>query len=162
TIISWMSPLTSRFLFEAAGAYLLNRVDVEPTDGRWLAQRSVLDQSTGYRYGSQFLAGPSLDYHEGNNYSHFSTRASASYITRSHSMKVGASTLSGLLSQGSVPLNDVGYVFSNRVPIQLQEFASPQLIKARVTKFGLYGQDQWTKNRLTINLGVRFDHLNEF
>ena len=162
TIVSWMSPLTSRFLFEAAGAYLLNNVDVEPTDENWRTQRSVLDQASGYRYGSQFLGGPSLDYQQGNDYSHFSTRASAAYITGSHALRVGASTLSGGVAQGSAPPNDIGYVFSNRLPQQIQEFASPHHIEARVAKFGIYAQDQWTTRRLTLNLGVRFDHFNAF
>src|SRR5262249_16773507 len=143
TIVSWLSPMTTRLLLEAAGAYLFNGVDVEPTDERWRTQRSVLELSNGYRYGSQFLGGASLDYRRGKRYDHLSTRASVSYITGSHAYKVGLSTLSGVVENGSNPYYDVGYVFSNGVPVQIQEFASPHREKTRATKLGLYGQDQW-------------------
>lgn len=162
TIVSWTAPATSQFLMEAAAAHLLNNADVTPTDEAWRTQRSVLDQATGYRYGSQFLGGTTLDYWQGNDYSHFSTRASVSYVATSHALKVGANTLSGRYVAGGAPFHDVGYVFSNGLPVQLQEFASPHRVEARVAKMGVYGQDQWTIRQLTLNLGVRFDRFNAF
>ena len=55
------------------------------------------------------------------------------------------------------------YTFFNRVPISIQQAAYPH---AQISKLkynmGIFAQDTWTLDRLTLNLGVRFDLLNGY
>src|SRR5262249_23200302 len=54
--------------------------------------------------------------------------------------------------------NQVQYIFRNGAPISLQEWAGPFIQKTGIHGEGLFAQDQWTVNRLTLNLGLRYDH----
>ena len=56
--------------------------------------------------------------------------------------------------------NAVNYVFQQGRPLQVQQFASPFYNNVRVRSLGLFAQDQWTINRLTLNVGVRYDHFD--
>jgi hypothetical protein len=57
--------------------------------------------------------------------------------------------------------NGVNYTFFNGAPNRLTQFAEPTIFRERVNyNLGLYAQDQWTRGRLTLNLGVRADFLN--
>jgi hypothetical protein len=46
------------------------------------------------------------------------------------------------------------------LPSAVTYYASPQRDESWVENLGLYAQDQWTVNRLTLNLGVRLDYLH--
>ena len=55
----------------------------------------------------------------------------------------------------------MNYTFFNGAPSSLTQFAEPITFRERVNyNLGLYAQDQWTINQLTLNLGVRADFLN--
>jgi hypothetical protein len=56
--------------------------------------------------------------------------------------------------------NDVSYTFNNQIPVSLTQHATPYSTKERVkADMGIYAQDQWAIERLTLNLGVRFDYF---
>ena len=58
--------------------------------------------------------------------------------------------------------NGVNYTFFNGVPNRITQFAEPITFHERVNyNLGLYAQDQWTRARLTLNLGVRADFLEQ-
>jgi hypothetical protein len=58
---------------------------------------------------------------------------------------------------------DMNYTFLNGVPTQVTLWATPIVLRERLkANVGVYGQEQWTIRRLTLNLGVRFDYLNSF
>ena len=43
------------------------------------------------------------------------------------------------------------------------QWAGPNHSENRIKMdLGLYGQDQWTLKRLTLNLGLRFDYFNGY
>jgi hypothetical protein len=88
-------------------------------------------------------------------------RAAVSYFTGAHNLKVGGSYV--LHQNTSVNFyNDdrLAYTFLNGVPTQLSMFG---LHGARAnTSAGfsdLYVQDQWTLHRLTLQGGLRFEHI---
>ena len=58
---------------------------------------------------------------------------------------------------------DEQYLFDNRVPFAIQQAAYPhaQLSKLKYN-LGIFAQDTWTIDRLTLNLGVRLDFLNGY
>src|SRR5262245_47388460 len=95
---------------------------------------------------------------------HFSLRrnyvASASYVTGSHSMKVGTSISEGNWRLVEVFTGDVSAVtFNAGAPVS----ATLRLPADRRNRIkmdaGVYAQDRWTINRATLNLGLRFDQF---
>src|SRR4030095_11487207 len=86
-------------------------------------------------------------------------RASASYITGSHNMKVGY--------QGAYQIADetehtnpnlISYRFNQRVPNQFT-IRLPNWQEAnRTVQHSAYIQDQWTMKRLTVQGAIRYDH----
>ena len=54
------------------------------------------------------------------------------------------------------------YRFNNGVPNQLTEFLSPLQDKSRVRYNALYAQDSYTRDRLTVQGAVRYDHSWSF
>src|SRR5215475_5526646 len=83
----------------------------------------------------------------------------ASYVTGSHSIKVGY--------QGNWWRDDrelhtntqnLAYTFSNGNPISLTEYANPYFNNGRAAMASFFVQDQWTINRLTLQGALRYDH----
>ena len=50
------------------------------------------------------------------------------------------------------------YTFAGQVPESVTLIASPLNLKMRTRQIGLYAQEQWTLDRLTVYGGLRFDH----
>jgi hypothetical protein len=92
-----------------------------------------------------------------------SLRASISYVTGAHNMKFG---YQGGFSNPSQDYYFFGNIirmrFRNGQPNQLLEtIAYPGNVKyiRNLIPTNFYAQDQWTRSRLTLQGGVRFDHL---
>jgi hypothetical protein len=163
---TWSYPATTRLLFEAGGSLRADRQfdQIPAATGN---ARSVLELSTLLQYGSGFNSGTAVtgtEYGDYGNQAAYQTRFAVSYITGSHAFKAGFQNMSG---HGGVlnaqPIYDVQYMFNNQVPVALKEGAFPYHEEERLKwLLGLYGQDQWTIRRLTLNLGVRFDYLNSY
>ncbi len=90
--------------------------------------------------------------------------ASLSYVTGSHSAKVGVYNVTAQRTS-TVPDNasHLTYQFNNGVPNQLTQRATP-LYRAERQKLdlGIYVQDKWTVNRLTLSGGLRFDTFQSY
>ena len=159
---TWSFPATSRLLFEAGWTYLKNTYaprrspEVQPTD------ISIVELSTNYTYNASATTNPTAAYSENAQFGQQNGRASMSYITGSHAMKVGLFALSGLETYSNITVNnDISYQFRNAIPLSLTQWGTPLASDQRIKlSLGLYGQDQWTVDRVTLNLGVRFDYLN--
>ena len=160
---SWTYTPNNNVLFEAAGSFLLQHVAFTNDELPGPNDRSILEVSSGYRWGALAgsIQGGSYDNpHNGNN---FTQRASMSYVTGSHNAKIGIQTLQGNYDiLGNALPNGVNYRFLNGVPFELTQFASPFENKVRIRSVGVYAQDQWTIDRLTVNAGVRFDWVTAF
>ena len=127
---------------------------------------AVTELSTGVLYGSytSALNGASAFTTPGPpNYStSFSSRVGMSYVTGSHALKVGLTTLSGKQTLAGL-VTRPSYSFRNQLPVSLTLYASPSWNELRIkVNLGIYAQDQWTLKRLTLNYGVRFDHLDAY
>ena len=86
---------------------------------------------------------------------------SASYITGTHAFKVGGSDTI-VLRDESLDDNifNISYRFNNTIPNQITQRSTPYTKAQRQPAgIGLYVQDKWTIDRLTLNLGLRFDYL---
>jgi hypothetical protein len=54
-------------------------------------------------------------------------------------------------------LGDHWVVYNNRVPTAVRQFNSPAFSKNLATVTGLFFQDSWSMNRMTLNVGARWD-----
>ena len=127
----------------------------------------MLDTATGIAYGSRYVSTGSSATPSGATWATsiaYQTRASMSYVTGSHNFKVGYNSMSGVNKIENVsPLYPYQYIMSGTTPIQIKEGAYPYHQYQRLKLLlGVYASDQWTLNRVTMNLGVRYDYLNGY
>ena len=91
----------------------------------------------------------------------YSWSASASYVTGSHSFKVGTTYGWGLIQREQSLVGDLVQRYSVGRPSQVTVYNTPTLSQVNNTyDVGVYAQDSWKLNRLTINPGIRFDAFN--
>jgi hypothetical protein len=94
----------------------------------------------------------------------FSTKAYMSYVTGSHAFKVGMQTQTGhrkITNTGTG--NDISYQLLRGVPVAIVQQTTPYTYEDHVKlELGVFAQDQWTINHLTLNAGMRFDYLNSY
>jgi hypothetical protein len=161
--ITWSSPHTNRLLFEAGvlrhpeqwhSAY----PGTPHPEGQVLQLPEfiqITDQFNGINYrGRQSLTT--------NDMVTWRSRAAMSYVTGSHSIKVGVMQQHATRDWLNwTPAENLAYRFNNGVPNQLTQYLRPELIRAAIgLELALYAQDQWTMGRLTTSVGARFDHLD--
>jgi hypothetical protein len=93
----------------------------------------------------------------------YSGRASVSYVTGSHNLKVGGDWFWGDRVYTTYTPTEMFYNFTNGTPTGLTLRTTPNPASDNVKlNMGLFVQEQWTRKRLTLNAGVRFDYLNAF
>jgi hypothetical protein len=86
-----------------------------------------------------------------------------------HSFKVGGEWFRetftderGIGVDGNVP-GDVLHILNNGAPAEVYLFATPSVSEQGLSTLGLYVQDSWrVTNRVTLNLGLRFDRYRTF
>ena len=93
---------------------------------------------------------------------HATFRGAVSYVTGSHSFKTGYQ--GGYLVAKSTTMvgSQISYRFSNRAPNQLTQRLGPSMTSSRVRYDAVYAQDQWTRDRLTVQAGLRYEHANSY
>jgi hypothetical protein len=91
-----------------------------------------------------------------------SAQASASYVTGSHAFKVGVLDTWGTRREDYTNIDaNVRYRFSTGVPNLITQVATPYGFRSNLgAELGVYAQDKWTIDRVTLNVGARFDYLN--
>jgi hypothetical protein len=159
--VAWNAPVTNRLLFEAGASR---------ADGSWPTYRqpevdvddiSILEATTGVRYNSGSPLG--ITYAPTQSVPRISERFSASYVTGAHAFKVGFQLEQIYFRQAlEAGTHNVDYVFNNRLPFSLNQWATPYEIRAQNKDFGLYAQDQWTMRRLTLTYGVRWQYFSGY
>jgi carboxypeptidase family protein len=88
-------------------------------------------------------------------------QASLSYVTGTHTMRVGIQDSTGPSDIYTTRNGDLIEQYSNNKPSTVQVFNTPSISKAYVNyDLGLYAQDAWTLKRLTISPGVRVAWFN--
>ena len=157
----WTAPLTSRLLIDARAYVRTERYDVvrPPEGSRELLLIPVREQSTGLLYRGQGSWASTQSFvntvgaMQGWN-------VGMSYVTGAHELKVGAADAFG---RRKTQLTDnafhLTYRFNNGVPNQFTMRATPWAHEQRQdADLGVYVQDKWTIRRLTVNVGLRYDH----
>jgi hypothetical protein len=152
--VGWTSTVSSRLLLEAAGGYTLFHWPAFYADGVLPTHTSIQEQSSGMRYNADDV------YQWQRDSDRPTMRASISYVTGSHNVKVGWLNEVGISNYSSHVNGNVDYRFNNGVPNRVRTYATPYVEMNRFNDMGFFAQDQWTMERLTLNLGVRLDYFN--
>jgi hypothetical protein len=145
------SPLTNRLLIDGAIMHKVERAIRDQVEGLSPLMINVSEQATGrqYRARDQYINRPSFQY---------VYRGAVSYITGAHAFKFGVGDIFGHFDQRDFDNNPVSYRFNNGVPNQITMRALPVQFRVDVDhQFGAYAQDRWTIDRMTLNLGLRWD-----
>ena len=168
--VGWTSPRTNRLLLEARAGfrrenYKYNAMDASDPRKRLITvteQASVAGAPAGLQYHGGGIGGATATQpYQNTDGRNYDLLFSASYITGTHAFKVGASDTIVLRDES---LDDnvfhTSYRFNNTIPNQITQRSTPYTKAQRQPAgIGLYAQDKWTIDRLTLNLGVRFDYL---
>ena len=156
----WTSPVTNQFLLEAAAIHRVERwgsmelghgptgIAADPS------MISVTEQLLGnlvYRSRATYS----------NNWNRtFHYRVAASYITGTHALKFGFNDASGVARNTTLANQPVSYLFNNGRPVSLTLRATPYVDGVSVDHdLGFFVQDKWTVSRVTVGLGLRYDHF---
>jgi hypothetical protein len=156
---TYTSPISNRILIEAGYAHKPEDWGYfQPTGGNDSAALiGVQDLATGVLYrGPRPMFGTSMRFLA--ELMDDSWRGSLSYITGAHAFKVGYQDHVGRVrNHFNRPVaQNLSYTFNAGVPTQLT-LRAPYDAETRVHDGGLYVQDRWTIDRLTLNVGVRYD-----
>jgi hypothetical protein len=161
TQASWTAPMTSRLLFEARyarrGEAFGNQLPEVGSVYRDMVP--VLEQSSNFFYRGRGGDGGISGLFGYSSQTINTGVASMSYVTGSHSFKVGFSdTWARTVSTSDSNSRFMMYRFNLGVPNQVTLYGVPtrgeSLVKGEI---GLFAQDRWTIQRFTINAGVRYD-----
>jgi carboxypeptidase family protein len=161
TQVSWQSPVTNRLLLEAntqLGAYF------------WWGSRQKNSFDTTM-IPVQETAGliPNINYRAENWSGHKGytniVQGAASYITGSHSAKVGFRLHQNI---AMYPVNfynnsQLGYIFTNGQPSGVTVYGDANAAQEQHQFMtAIYAQDRWTFGRLSLQGGLRFEHLGDY
>jgi hypothetical protein len=161
TQASWTSPVTNQLLLEAGVSQFASKWGGQTPSGALDYEPfiPVVEQST-----AAGVPVPNFVYHGfqglGNNQqSHNTWRASLAYVTGSNSMKVGyQASLQKADLWTNRPSHGLEYRFSNGLPNRITQRIAPWQDGNRTRYDGFYVQDQFTRNRLTLQGALRYEH----
>jgi hypothetical protein len=155
----WTAPVTSRLLLEAGvgtNYYQWAGRELDPNPTRDLVRVFNIGQNVGgvtgnYTYRSQH-------WYE-NRTGATNWTAAASYVTGSHSLKIGYQGVQWVDDREMhTNTQRLQYTFLFGNPSSITQYASPWVVLARARQDSFYVQDQWTINRLTLQGAIRYDH----
>ena len=171
-LISWSYPVTNKLLLEAGFSdNVLNedsrRQDSLDRDGTLVGVNDirVTDLALNVVYGSDANNNIWSGSYTRRFVNKYNSRVSMSYITGTHSLKVGYFAQQYYLGREGAytDQNQItaarSYTFRNRVPQSVTIWATPFEVVEHTNNLGIYAQDQWVVKRTTLNLGVRYDTL---
>ena len=148
----WTAPVTNRLLLEVHGSFMQADVNTFPAEhGEFRMSKQDLAQGT--EYNSSFQNHHNHDFHRRIN-------ASLSYVTGSHNFKAGINFANNRTALAYSPPGEIfkGYFF-NGTPLGVLVAGNSQQRQGIIMDCdcGIYLQDAWTMDRLTLNAGFRYD-----
>jgi len=153
----WTFPMTSRLMLSAGGSLLGGKIDREATGGG-PDDYFVTDLNTNYTYGHHgrsFGNPPAIaGYLDWGTYNQ---QVDLNYVTGSHALVVGLQHRYANRTENFTINHGTTLGLRGDVPAEVTLWTSPFANEQRQRMLALYAQDQWTLDRLTLNLGVRLD-----
>ena len=167
--VTWSSPWTNKLLFEAGwGANIINKYGTRPNVSNYsqlipvteLCQQGCAANGgiPGLTYRSTATS-PFVGAYEADS-EVWNWRASAAHVSGGRNLKVGYVGTQIVNHFAQVRMNDqwMSYSFNNGSPFSFTQFIGPAMQNTHVQVHGLYAQEQWTLNKLTLSGAVRWDH----
>ncbi len=155
---TWTMPVSSRLLLEAGASWQVANWINFAEEGVTRDDRSILELSTNFRYGAtSVLTAPIA--RTGRS----AERFSLSYVTGTHNIKIGVTDEQAFNdeSRSRNSPDGLNYDFLNGKPSRLQYQAEPFFQQERQNiELGIFAQDAWKIQRLTLNPGLRLDYLS--
>ncbi len=157
----YTSTLSSSLLFEAGFSFNRERYDnlyqpgifAERGTPEWYRNVRKNDVSTGFLWNA---ASAQL----GNYPDRYNTMSSLSYVTGSHTVKVGAIYGWGIYRRYNNANADLYQSYNNGVPFQVTVLNTPLEVQENMDgQFAVYAQDSWRFRNFTVNYGVRYDRV---
>jgi len=157
---SWVSTVSSRLLVEA-GAGLTKGPFPCPLGLREelygfttkATDIGIQEATTGYRYNA------ASNYLDKNDNDRYMQRGAMSYVTGSHNAKVGFTLQQHINNRNTSRNMDQYWRFRNGLPNRVTIYAPSQELNRTDADLGIYAQDQWVMDKLTLNVGIRFDYF---
>jgi len=152
----WTSTITNRLLFDFGATYMpvYYNLGFEPGTGPSLISQYDIVTSTILKVT------PREDFDRGS----FTTYvANLAYVTGSHNLKTGIQARLGYFQESFQMNGDMVQILSNGAPTAVYLYNTPLTHREDMDPdLGWFLQDSWRLNRrLSLNLGIRFDHLVE-
>jgi hypothetical protein len=159
---TYTAPLSNTVLVEAGfSSFWTEWGDIRPV-GAAVDQIAVTEQSTAagvpvsnWVYHGWPAQGGTIQ--QNANY-----KASLSYVTGSHNFKVGYQGAYMIAKSPSFVGDQISYRFNNGIPNQITQRIGESLSSNRVLPDAIFVQDQWTRGRLTLQGGLRYEHVRSF
>jgi hypothetical protein len=163
---TWTSPVTNRLLLEAGASTYISKWGWMEQPGaitnlnqvqEQAAQNGLFADGTPWSMPAN-LTYRALDWNFNNMQNPTTWRASASYVTGAHSMKLGyVAAYNRTNSLNHYNATRLNYRFLNGVPNQFQMRLGDFFTADRSQYHAIYLQDQWTVDRLTLQGALRYD-----
>jgi len=158
---TWTNPYTNKLLFEG-GFTFYNETWIfgpEPYNVNGYGTDAVIsktENSTGILYGAANVFTTAANHQ-------YNIRFATNYVTGSHAFKFGMTDMWGTRHYQYDTNQAQAWSFLRGIPTTITEYARP-LVDTEHLKaaLGVYAQDRWTVNRLTLNVGLRFDYHNAY
>ena len=157
--IVWRVPVNSKLLLDTG--FMSYRQDwderrqIDPKVGFDVI--SVTEDSTGQIYRASTVYGHNFD-------NPITVRSSAAYVTGTHSYKAGfmMRVRGNGPTYNNIDVNgNMNYNFLNGQPRRITLYATPIAQRNDIkSDLGIFAQDSWAMNRMTINYGIRYDYLH--
>ena len=157
------SPITNKLLFEAVAMHLFERwgdMHLRVNGGSLddPAHEAMLPQLISVTEQSNNLIYRGRDTNNNTLVPNWAYRAAMSYVTGTHAFKVGFNRTHGFLEEYQYAMNPVSYRFGGGVPNQITMTNRPYTAISNMDNdLGIFAQDRWTMDRITLNLALRFD-----
>jgi Carboxypeptidase regulatory-like domain len=161
TQLLWSAPVTTRLLLEAGQSLFWERTRTAPLDGLPTDSPSwgynIVDSGLGITYNYPATIG-----NPGQGSTVQNHKASVSYITGSHFFRAGVTVETAVNGQTFTEVtHDMTLLLVNRVPNRITLQIQPRFIRTRLNQAtGIFVTDRWTKGRVTLTPGMRFDYNN--
>jgi hypothetical protein len=162
-VLKWTSTVSSQLLLEAGFSMNYEQYVIVNQDGinqergspAWYAGASRFDINR-----STLWAG--IGNGQGGRYpDRYNLGASASYVTGSHTVKVGLQYNWGPYENTRESNADLQQRYTNGAPSLVRVYNTPlRLMDKLNADIGLYAQDSWSLDRLTLNYGLRWEYLS--
>jgi hypothetical protein len=154
---TYNSPITSRLLLEAGVGASISQWNAFWQPGVQAKTVSIVDSGIGKTYGATATYRGHPDFTN-----RYMVRAAMTFVTGSHTFKTGFQREHLVTDNFFIANGNVQYGFRNGGPISITQRTTPYLELDRTNDLGIFAQDQWKLQRLTFNLGLRFDYVNGF